>query len=412
MNLTAPCALFQGSITYPYRSLLKDISFPRYHFMSKPGNEAEAFTGSLGMLGHGVPLWNPIGDLDRPKEQLDSSISIGDVGFLSLTGEFKCYFNIFLPPESKYQTLCPQDLIPLAKPLESELCREDMHFAAGTALVSNGIEASILSSSPLYVYYPMLCVCTLTTLLRDIQFTVHTREGGILVLPDGASREDLISTDCIRDYVQKNILGWYMFFNEKMGGPIYSNGTLYVVTGTDKAVRWASCLTYPRETKRRRIMNPSTIIYRGARGEKIHYWEENTHTEEELMWKRYRGVDIDEVKICTLFLRGMRFAVNERDWSRCILYYETPDRIPYSIVRTMPALGLRAKVQTFKERRPSYSQKVPYGIRVRFFVFYVFFDRAWAYCYFQAFFHPLDVILHLLLKEVGLSLMLRLYKYS
>lgn len=198
----------------------------------------------------------------------------------------------------------------------------------------------------------------LTLTSRDIELKVHAREGGAFILPNGGTREDLISTARIREYVQKHVLDWYIFVIEQLS-TIYPNGTLYVITGTDKAVEWASCMAFPRETQRRRVSNPSTIIYRGATADEQHHWDVDYQTEFEMLYQRARDIDIAETGACALFLRGMRFAVSQRDWSRYILHYKNRNNIPYSVIRTMPNFGLRAKIQTFKECRSSYSQKVP-----------------------------------------------------
>lgn len=60
-----------------------------------------------------------------------------------------------------------------------------------------------------------------------------TREGGILVLPHGASREDLIHTERIHEYAKRNAPYWYQDVNG-YGGIVHTNGSLFLVTGCDK----------------------------------------------------------------------------------------------------------------------------------------------------------------------------------
>lgn len=105
------------------------------------------------MLGHGTPLWEPVGDLDRPEKHLRCGISIGDVGFLNDRGGFERFFNIFLPQDGPLQAECPPDFLPLEAPTDGEISVNPIHFPPGTALVSKGIEATTLSSSPLYVCF-------------------------------------------------------------------------------------------------------------------------------------------------------------------------------------------------------------------------------------------------------------------
>lgn len=63
-----------------------------------------------------------------------------------------------------------------------------------------GIEATTLLTSLLYVFQPLSCIQILIFPLRGIRFTVNAREGGIFVLPDGASCEDVLSSLLSNDY--------------------------------------------------------------------------------------------------------------------------------------------------------------------------------------------------------------------
>lgn len=71
--------------------------------MANPGNQAEAFSGSLRILGHGTPLGETRANLARPKAHLESGVYIGNVGFLSYKGKFEYYFNFIHPPKSPLQ---------------------------------------------------------------------------------------------------------------------------------------------------------------------------------------------------------------------------------------------------------------------------------------------------------------------
>lgn len=207
----------------------------------------------------------------------------------------------------------------------------------------------------------------MTITFRDIQFTVTAREGGILVLPEGASREDLLSTTHIRDYVKKHALNWYVYFKELLNDMVvHPNGTLYVVTGVDKASTWANCVTNTRKSRLNRLWKPATITYRGTKEDSVHHWESDWKNDERLVYQRSR--QIEHVEKCAVFVRGMRVAVNIRDWTEHLLEYKLPNGAPFSVIRTVPTLGFRAKVQTLKECRAGYTQIIPseggLGIRV------------------------------------------------
>lgn len=47
----------------------------------------------------GFPLWNPTPDNNLPSEYRESGIGIGDVGIITMDGEFDFLFNICVPPD-------------------------------------------------------------------------------------------------------------------------------------------------------------------------------------------------------------------------------------------------------------------------------------------------------------------------
>lgn len=193
---------------------------------------------------------------------------------------------------------------------------------------------------------------------RNIKFTVNVREGGMMLLPDGASREDLLSTTRIRDYVQKHALKWYQFVKKCAGDyPIHPNGTLYVVTGADKALRWANCVTHTRKAALHRLWKPSEITYHGATEDSVHYWDSDPEVIHRFVFERSRPVE--HVGKCALLIRGIRFAVSVRDWTEHVLYHIPPDIVPFNVIRTVPNTGLRAQIQTLKECRSGYTQMTP-----------------------------------------------------
>jgi hypothetical protein len=68
-------------------------------------------------------------------------------------------------------------------------------------------------------------------------FTSNSKEGAILALPDGASAIDLRPTDRLKEYVLKHGASWYEFVNGTLRRGV-ANGSLYFVTGCDKASSW------------------------------------------------------------------------------------------------------------------------------------------------------------------------------
>jgi hypothetical protein len=68
------------------------------------------------------------------------------------------------------------------------------------------------------------------------QFTWNTSDGAILHLPNGASRLTCLS-NLLRSYAMTHALSWYTFAVNNLHRSI-PNGSLYLITGTDKTSSW------------------------------------------------------------------------------------------------------------------------------------------------------------------------------
>ncbi|PPQ91374.1 hypothetical protein CVT25_004141 [Psilocybe cyanescens] len=329
--------------------------FPLCHLSSSFHRGPSVYIGSLLNLGNGTPLFEPLDKINVPEKRLLSGITIGDVGLLHEEGHFEHYFNIFLPKEDETQAYCPPNMIPLHPPLDpTEIAINPMHFPPGTVLASKGVDLTKISLSPL-------------------EFTISTkaRESSVLILPDGASREDLLSTTRVRDYVQKHALEWYKYANNWRRN-LVPNGLLCVVTGCDKASTWETLCTGPYSLYRGTV----TGHYRDG------HWN-NRHGDWGISGFRSRSDPICSAGKSALFIRTMKVALNIHDWKK---YNGCEDyEIPYYTIPSVPIIGLKARFATFLERRFShYYEKRPRP------------DRGYSRKYI---FHPLDVILQILLQE-------------
>ncbi|PPQ76765.1 hypothetical protein CVT26_000265 [Gymnopilus dilepis] len=231
-----------STIIYPSRQLRKTLSdssqrhrlegirpkylagFPQIVTLRQTTGKASSYSRSLLLAGHGFPIWNPSGDLARPPAYLKRGISIGDVGVLDSDGVFEFHFNIYLPPDDPTHagTVPPhfQPVEPILQPHEIRYDRE--YFPPGHVVASRGVATKQYSDDPLH-----------------ISFSSKEREGAILVLPNGASREDLISTQRLHEYARRNAAHWYQVING-YNHVVHANGSLFIVTGCDKADDWAT----------------------------------------------------------------------------------------------------------------------------------------------------------------------------
>ncbi|KIM44553.1 hypothetical protein M413DRAFT_356069 [Hebeloma cylindrosporum] len=190
--------------------------FPYFVRNISPFIPRQSYARSLFAAGHGYPLYDPMAVHGAPDDYLNScGISIGDVGILSNVGDFVFAFNIFLPSDHPFNTgNTPDSFSPLEPLDESEIHTLPEYFPRGAVITSKGVKVTRQSESPL-----------------DISFRSSERLGGVLVLPEGAARQDA-STDRIREYVARNAHEW-AFFVQNRWHPA-QNGSAYVITGVDK----------------------------------------------------------------------------------------------------------------------------------------------------------------------------------
>ncbi|KAH9484556.1 hypothetical protein JR316_0004038 [Psilocybe cubensis] len=228
----------------------------------------------------------------------------------------------------------------------SEVVVNPAHFPSDTALCSEGTTVSVVSTSPLI-----------------LDFTVTARESGILVLPEGASREDLASTTRIKEYVRQNALQWYQYLNAESTATPFPNGSLYVITGHDKARRWAVCTSGPR--RHRLKEHPAEIQYND------HRWTFHKHR----FANNYSNSAVHNGR-CAMFLRGIRFAVCAQDWTRHVLFDKPPAAISFYYILTVRNTGFWAKLVGLIERS-SWSRE-SFAVTDVQEVWSLFFHALWA----------------------------------
>ena len=159
------------------------------------------------------------------------------------------------------------------------------------------------------------------------------REGGILVLPSGASREDFTPGSSLLRYIEENALHWYLHISKNLREvEAFPNGSLYLITGCDKT-RSASCVTIP--------IGPNTA---GTQVE-LQYQQDNT----EQPWSgnhraRIRRVDaeLNPGASYGVFLRGIKISLSPRSWYLNMEHTED-DMRPYYNILSKPIIGRQAR---------------------------------------------------------------------
>ena len=187
-------------------------------------------------------------------------------------------------------------------------------------------------------------------LTRKFSLNTTAREGGVMVLPDGGSREDLDDCPELLEYIEKHAIDWYQHFATSLKArvSVAVNASLYLVTGCDRA-RSVSSLTIPG--------TPETA---GS------YVEMSYNQEESSPWsgdgmEMTRRISVrreeNEEKFYSFFLRGIKVALNNQTFIRHVKYDPPEDHYYYTLLTT-PILGFGASFARKKEEW--FGRKDPY----------------------------------------------------
>ncbi|KAF9543632.1 hypothetical protein CPC08DRAFT_730421 [Agrocybe pediades] len=300
-------------------------TFPLAHLASAVVGAGETYARSLFSTGNGYSPWQPEG-IDSPRSLIHwkQGVGIGDVGLLDRVGYFVYLFNIFAGRDDPLNQLgVPEDFEPLILDREKDVVVQPDYFPPRTVISSKGVEVTRVSEDPF-----------------EFKFATTAREGAVLVLPEGASREDLGSTTHLTKYIDKYALSWHYFMSHHAtySGTSIPNGSLYLVTGCDRAKFWSLAAT------------PTTMNEAGDRIEtsfRKDEWTDTNHIWRNTFWSGRRE-DGASRETCAVNIRGITIALSNRMWSEHLRYKESKYKPYYQLLST-PILGWRAKLAKWKE---------------------------------------------------------------
>ncbi|KAK0446196.1 hypothetical protein EV421DRAFT_257364 [Armillaria borealis] len=183
---------------------------------------------------HGYPLWIPESDSNLPDVVRNKGVSIGDLGILTDDGGFDFLFNVcaeaddpvnrgHVPPQ--FQPLRIRSSHAIRK-IPGFHCRNSSitsaHVSKTTIIVEGSAEMTPFVTGG-----------------GKFEFSTSKAEAAILMLPDGGNRYDTRHRSLFEKYAYENALSWYEYVNSfdhlAQSAP---NGSLYLVTGCDKARSW------------------------------------------------------------------------------------------------------------------------------------------------------------------------------
>ncbi|TFY74339.1 hypothetical protein EWM64_g9674 [Hericium alpestre] len=207
----------------------------------------EIYRDELRLLGHGFPLWDPVlGNTYR-------RVEVGDVGVLRDNSYFERLFNILLAPDDPshtdgvpegFQRVVLQEPAVYGRELSSGILASRGVLVTGGGPVDGGVPSDGDS---------VIAVCT-------------RPEGASVILPQGASGEDVNDEEIFLDYIVANCDSWLAFTESKGFGVDMKD--ILLVTGRDLTSSWTPVVFTPHITKIKLSMaarSPSLLKIHGPR---------------------------------------------------------------------------------------------------------------------------------------------------
>ncbi|KAF7336816.1 Cell division control protein [Mycena venus] len=178
---------------------------------------------------HGMAQFTP-----EPNENLDIEyqkigVSIGDVGIWH-EGSFEVLFNACWPATHSINGVhgVPADFAPFL--LHNHDISRRAYHSPGSIIANGKVSELTFDLGASSVVTPLFP----TTLGSSFTIKFHSKEAAVLVLPEGASRQNLLPVENFRAHARRYSPQWYKFARDCLP----STGSLFVVTGCDKTTSW------------------------------------------------------------------------------------------------------------------------------------------------------------------------------
>ncbi|KAJ7302886.1 hypothetical protein DFH08DRAFT_647798, partial [Mycena albidolilacea] len=178
-------------------------------------SESGMYSDLLLRQGRGFPLYRPEPQKNLPDQYQLTGVAIGDVGTVTVEGEFDFFFNIYLPANDPINIDAPEDFVPLS-------ARPSRRDIMGLSYESQLHAHSFMHSS---------------TVGGEFVFECSGPNGAVLALPHGAHLEKLKNVASMRHYAAKNAESWYKYARETRGRELGNSGLL-LIAGYEKARSW------------------------------------------------------------------------------------------------------------------------------------------------------------------------------
>ncbi|KAJ7663855.1 hypothetical protein DFH06DRAFT_1087669 [Mycena polygramma] len=196
-------------------------------------SDSELYSRLLFPKKQGYPLFHPAPFDDLPDSVRKIGTEIGDVGRITQNGSFDPIFNICRTrddPSNRFGVPPAFEQIPLGP---DAIATSALAHLPGSHICNTSISKRRLDvdAGLENVFFPFGAGAV-------VEVSIDSKQTGLLLLPDGASRWDLRRQGLFRDYALKHAQNWYAFVNGDLQYMV-GNGDLYLVTGVTKSTSWS-----------------------------------------------------------------------------------------------------------------------------------------------------------------------------
>ncbi|KAJ7873812.1 hypothetical protein B0H14DRAFT_2502202, partial [Mycena olivaceomarginata] len=183
-------------------------------------SESGIYSNLLLCRGRGFPLYRPEPRTRLPEEYRRTGVAIGDVGTVTVEGDFDFFFNIYLPANDPINIDAPKDFVPLLAYPWRDI--GDYRVHPGDHVSTAIHKLSGFSNSAVG---------------GEFVFECAGPHGAVLALPHGAHLQKLENLASMERHAVKYAQSWYRYVRETRGRKL-QNGSLLLITGCEKARSW------------------------------------------------------------------------------------------------------------------------------------------------------------------------------
>ncbi|KAJ7595131.1 hypothetical protein C8J56DRAFT_1124062 [Mycena floridula] len=195
-------------------------------------SDAQIYSNSLVPKKHGYPLWIPEPPSNLPEAYRSNGIRVGDLVCLTEDGGYDYLFNIFSPETDPVNIgRVPNGFAPLFLDDHDIITYDNLHKPG--ANISTMTVKKLELSGQATTSVPGIPI----EFGGGFEFKSSSSHGGILVLPDGASRITYRNLSRLKEFILENIQLWFGYANGARGR---ETSHLCLVTGCDKSRSWGT----------------------------------------------------------------------------------------------------------------------------------------------------------------------------